>query len=193
MNNNLELKDVVNTAIFAVVYFVGVFIIGMPFGTAVITLAAAPFVVSLFLGVVVLFFMEKVQKPLSLFIFAVIPGSLSALMGGSWLLIAHSFIVAGFAELVRSLIGYKTVKGGIAGYAVMSMWLAGSFWQIFIMKEQYYILTEKNMGADYAAQLVNLPLWIMPVLYVISFAGGILGGLLGVKLLKRYFTKEGFV
>ena len=75
----------------------------------------------------------------------------------------------------------------------MSLWLCGAFWQIFLLKDQYYTLTEKMMGAAYAEQLVSLPIWIMPMLYVTSFAGGILGGLFGAKVLKKHFTKAGLV
>ena len=75
----------------------------------------------------------------------------------------------------------------------MSLWFCGPFWQIYILKEQYYVMAEKMMGAEYATQLVSLPIWIMPILYVTAFAGGILGGLLGKKVLKKHFEKAGLV
>lgn len=193
MNNKLVLKDLVNIAIFSVIYFVGMFIVGTPLGFLVVTYTAFPFAASLILGIAALFFLAKSPKPFALFLFAAIPGCLTTLMGHTPVVAVHSIIVAALAELVRKLFGYKTVKGSIAGYAVMSLWLCGAFWQIFILKEQYYALTEKMMGADYAAELVSLPLWIMPVLYITAFIGGILGGLLGAKLLKKHFAKAGLV
>lgn len=191
--DRLVLKDLVNIAIFSVIYFVGLFVIGMPLGFLVVTYLAFPFTVSVVLGIAVLFFLAKTPKAFALFIFAAFPGCLMTLMGHTPVVAIHSLIVAIFAELVRKLFGYKTVKGNIVGYAVMSLWLCGAFWQIYILKDQYYALTEKMIGAEYATQLVSLPIWIMPMLYVTAFAGGILGGLLGAKVLKKHFTKAGLV
>ena len=191
--DRLVLKDLVNIAIFSVIYFVGLFVIGMPLGFLVVTYLAFPFTVSVVLGIAVLFCLAKTPKPFALFIFAAFPGCLMTLMGHTPVVVIHSLIVAILAELVRKLLGYKTIKGSIVGYAVMSLWLCGAFWQIFLLKDQYYTLTEKMMGAAYAEQLVSLPIWIMPMLYVTSFAGGILGGLFGAKVLKKHFTKAGLV
>ena len=189
----LVLKDLVNIGIFSVIYFVGLFVIGTPLGFLVVTYLAFPFAVSVVLGIAVMFFLAKTPKPFALFIFAALPGCLMTLMGHTPVVAIHTLIVAALAEIVRKSFGYKTVKGSIAGYAVMSMWLCGAFWQIFILKDQYYALTEKMMGAAYAEQLVSLPIWIMPILYVTSFAGGLLGGLLGAKVLKKHFAKAGLV
>ncbi len=191
--NRLVLKDLVNIGIFAIVYLVGILVVGMPLGFLVITSILYPFVGSLFLGVVALFFLAKTPKPFALFIFTAILGFFMMLMGQSAVMPIHTLIIAVLAELVRKAFGYKTVKGSIAGYAVMSLWTCGDFWPIFILKDQYYAMTEKIMGAEYATQLVSLPIWIMPILYVSALAGGILGGLLGAKVLKKHFAKAGLV
>ncbi|UTC64090.1 MptD family putative ECF transporter S component [Treponema sp. OMZ 788] len=193
MNNRLALKDLINIGIFSVIYFVGLFVIGMPLGFLVITYLAFPFTVSLILGIAVMFLLAKVQKSLGLFIFAAIPGCLMTLMGHTPVVAIHSLIVAVLAEIVRKVLGYNTAKGSIVGYSIMSLWLCGAFWQIFLLKDQYFALTEKMMGTDYARELTSLPWWIMPMLYVTAFLGGILGGLLGKKVLKKHFEKAGLV
>ncbi|UTC75413.1 MptD family putative ECF transporter S component [Treponema sp. OMZ 792] len=193
MNNRLALKELINIGIFSVIYFVGLFVIGMPLGFLVITYLAFPFTVSLILGIAVMFLLAKVQKPLGLFIFAAIPGCLMTLMGHTPVVAIHSLIVAVLAEIVRKVLGYNTAKGSIVGYSIMSLWLCGAFWQIFLLKDQYFALTEKMMGTDYARELTSLPWWIMPMLYVTAFLGGILGGLLGKKVLKKHFEKAGLL
>ena len=193
MNNKLALKDLINIGIFSVIYLVGLFVIGMPLGFLVITYLAFPFTVSLILGIAVMFLLAKVQKPFGLFIFAAIPGCLMTLMGHTPVVAIHSLIVAALAEIVRKVLGYNTAKGSIVGYSIMSLWLCGAFWQIFLLKDQYFALTEKMFGADYARELTNLPWWIMPILYVTAFLGGLLGGLLGKKVLKKHFEKAGLL
>ena len=66
--NRLVLKDLVNIGIFSVIYFAGLFIVGMPFGFLVVTYLAFPFAVSVVLGIAVMFLLAKVQKPFGLFI-----------------------------------------------------------------------------------------------------------------------------
>ena len=191
--NRLVLKDLINIGIFTVVYLAGILVVGMPLGFLVVTSILYPFVGSLFLGVVALFFLAKTPKPFALFIFTAILGFFMMLMGQSAVMPVHTLIIAALAELARKAFGYKTVKGCIAGYAVMSLWTCGDFWPIFILKDQYYAMTEKIMGAEYATQLISLPIWIMPIMYVSALAGGILGGLLGAKILKKHFAKAGLV
>ena len=193
MNNKLALKDLINIGIFSVIYFVGLFVIGAPLGFLVITYLAFPFTVSLILGIAVMFLLAKVQKPFGLFIFAAIPGCLMTLMGHTPVVAIHSLLVAALAEIVRKVLGYNTAKGSIVGYSIMSLWLCGAFWQIFLLKDQYFALTEKMFGADYARELTNLPWWIMPILYITTFLGGLLGGLLGKKVLKKHFEKAGLL
>ena len=64
MNNKLVLKDFINIGIFAVIYFVGLFVVGMPFGFLVVTYLFFPFAASLLLGIVALFFWLKRRSPL---------------------------------------------------------------------------------------------------------------------------------
>ena len=190
--NRLVLKDLVNIGIFAVIYFVGMFIVGMPLGFMMITYMMFPFLTALVLGIVVQFFLAKTQKPFALFIFTVLPGIAMTLIETP-VTVIHALIIGLIAEYIRKIIGYNTAKGNIVSYAAMSLWLVGPFWQLFILKEQYYALTLETQGAEYAEKLFSIPIWIMPILYVTAFAGGILGGLLGEKVLKKHFAKAGLV
>ena len=192
MNNKLVLKDLVNIGIFAVIYFAGMFIVGMPLGFMMITYMMFPFLAALVLGIVVQFFLVKTQKPFALFIFTVLPGIAMTLMETP-VTVIHALIIGLIAEYIRKTIGYHTSKGNIVSYAAMSLWLVGPFWQLFILKEQYYALTLETQGAEYAEKLFSIPIWIMPILYVTAFAGGILGGLLGKKILKKHFEKAGLM
>ncbi len=192
-SNHLVLKDCINIAIFSVIYSVGMVVFGMPFGFLVITSLAYPFAVGLAMGIPMMLFLAKTPKPFALFIFVALQGAIMTLMGHSYVLAIHSFGVAVLAELVRKFLGYKTIKGSIAGYAVMCAHCAGEFLPIYIVSEQYRAVTETMMGKEYADQLMSLPIWIMPILYVTAIIGGVLGGFLGVKILKKHFAKAGLV
>ena len=192
-SSRLVLKDFINLAIFSVIYFVGMFVVGMPLGFLVLLYLTFPFFASFFLGIPSMFFLAKAPKPFALFLFAAIPGTLMTLMGHTPIVMIHALVVAIIAEIVRKFLGYKTIKGSVLGYATMSTHFAGPFWQIFLFTDMYRALTESMMGKEYASQLLSLPIWIMPILYVTSFIGGILGGFLGAKILKKHFVKAGLV
>jgi len=191
--SHLVLKDFINIAIFSVIYFVMMFVVGTPLGFLVVTYLAFPFMASLVLGIPSMFLLAKTPKAFALFIYALIPGTLMTCMGHTPVVVIHSLIVAVIAEFVRKLMGYNTVKASIVGYAIMSTHFAGPFWQIFLLTEQYRSLTESMMGKDYAEKLVSLPIWIMAILYITAIIGGMLGGFLGAKILKKHFIKAGLV
>lgn len=190
---NLKLKELVTIGVFMAIYFVLMFGIGTPLGMTAVGFLFYPFVISLVSGIILMFFMAKVQKPWGLFIFAVLPGLIMTLLGHTPVLLIHSLIIAFLAEWVRRIKGYQSINGNILAYSVFCLWVPGSFLQIFIMQEAYYQMAEKMMGAAYATEMISLPPWIMIVLYVSSFIGGLLGGKLGAKVLQKHFKKAGLV
>ena len=57
-----------------------------------------------------------------------------------------------------------------------------------------YWSTRQDFGQEYIDALTKLfPVWMFPVHILLCFAFGILGGLLGRKLLKKHFAKAGIV
>jgi len=192
-NLKLNLKDLVTLGVFMAIYFVLDFAIGAPLGMTVIGFLFHPLIFATVSGIVTMFFMAKVQKPWAIFLFVSIIGILMTLMGHTPVVAIHSVIIGLIAESVRKIGGYSSIKGNILTNGFLSLWLVSSFLQIFIMQDAYYQLTAKMMGDSYASQLISLPLWIIPVLYASAFIGGILGGFLGAKALKKHFKKAGLV
>ena len=195
-SNRLVLKDFITVAIFSAIYLLGIMIVGMPLDLLVVTAVTYPFFAALFLGVPSMLVLAKVPKPFAIFIYAIIPAFVSSLMGDTLITMVHGVIIAILAEIIRKLMGYKTIKGNIVSYAVMSLFTCGSFWQLYILADQHRANVEKMMGpeyTDYVKQFFSLPIWIMPIMYVTCILGGIIGGLLGVKILKKHFVKAGIV
>lgn len=193
MNQSLKTKDLVTIGVFAVIYFVGMYAVGM-MGMVPILFLFWPFVNGLIMSVPVMLFLAKVPKPWALFIFTMIAPTLMFLMGHTYITFVHGLIIAFLAEMVRRQMGYKTIKGNIMGTAVFSMWACGSMTQIFFVKEQYLDMTTKMMGADYAAKLSELVTWPnMALVYVGALIGGILGAIIGHHMLKKHFEKAGII
>ena len=60
--------------------------------------------------------------------------------------------------------------------------------------EAYWENIHTSMGDQYANTLQSLmPSWMMYVGFALLFVGGILGALLGHKMLKKHFERAGIV
>lgn len=64
-NKKLEIKDLVTIGVFAVIYFVGMFAVGM-MGVVPILFLIYPTVLGIVMGIVTMLFMAKVKKTLGI-------------------------------------------------------------------------------------------------------------------------------
>ncbi|MBF1134203.1 MAG: MptD family putative ECF transporter S component [[Eubacterium] brachy] len=193
MNNKLKVKDLVLIGIFAVIYFVGMFAIGM-MGLIPILFLVWPFVNGAIMGILVMVFMAKEQKPWTLFIFGILAPLIMFIMGHSYVVLVNSVIVMLLAELTRRKGGYKSFKHNAIANGFFSMWAAGALMQMLLVKEAYMEITVKMMNQEYANALEKLITYPnMVIVYISAFIGGILGAYLGKKVLKKHFEKAGMI
>ncbi|MDO5718611.1 MAG: MptD family putative ECF transporter S component [Tissierellia bacterium] len=189
--SNLSLKDLVNIGIFTIIYFVFVAIVGAPFGIFVVSFLFYPFFAALLSAIIILYFMAKVQKKWSVFILCWFPSILMTFMGHTIIMLIHGLLIAILAEFIHRKYGFDDIKGNILTHSIIGLWTVGGFWQIFIVSEQYGKLITETMGESYANQLISLPWWILIFLYLSSFIGGLIGGNIASKILRRHFSTEG--
>lgn len=62
MDNKLNLKGLINIGVFALIYFVGMWVVGMPLSLTVVMYTFYPAAFAFFSGIVTMFFMAKVQQ-----------------------------------------------------------------------------------------------------------------------------------
>lgn len=192
-NKKLKVKDLVSIGVFAVIYFVLMFGVGM-MGMIPILFLVYPTVLAIVAGTVVMLFMTKVQKPWALFIFGMIAPLLMFAMGHTYVLPVFSLIIMIIAELIRKIGNYNSFKYNMLSYAVFSTWICGSLMQMLLVKEKYLEMTLGMMGKDYADALENLITYPHMALVALgAFIGGIIGAYIGKALLKKHFEKAGIV
>lgn len=191
--DSMKVKDFVTIGVFAVIYFVLMYAIGM-MGLIPILFLAWPPTIALLLGVVVMLVLAKVPRRGAMFIFGMIAPLAMFAMGFSYYLVLNALIFVGLAELMCSLGNYKSFKMNTLGNAFFSCWACGSLMQMILIKAQYMEMTTKMMGAEYATALENLVTWPnMAIVYTLTFLFGIGGGFLGRAMLKKHFEKAGIV
>ena len=108
-NKKLKVKDLVSIGVFAVIYFVLIFGIGM-MGMIPILFLIYPIVLGIITGTVVMLFMTKVQKPWALFIFGMISPLVMFAAGHTYVVLVLSLIVMIIAELIRKIGNYNSFK-----------------------------------------------------------------------------------
>lgn len=192
-NKKLKVKDLVSIGVFAVIYFVLMYGVGM-MGMIPILFLIYPTVLAIVAGTVLMLFMTKVQKPWALFIFGMIAPLLMFAMGHTYVLPVISLIVMIIAELIRKIGNYNSFKYNMISYAVFCTWICGSLMQMLLLKEKYLEMTMKMMGNDYAVALEKLITYPNMALVALgAFIGGIIGAYIGKALLKKHFEKAGIV
>lgn len=190
-NKKLQAKDLINVGLFTALYFVLFFACSM-LGYIPFLLPTLGCICAIVAGIPFMLYLTRVNKFGMVTISGVIVGLLMMIMGGG-LMVLISGVVFGFlADLVLRAGKYQSLKHTLIGYGVFSLWVMGLISHMFLTRAEYFAELAVTYGQEYVDTLMMLtPEWSFPLLFVITFLGGILGGLLGRAVLKKHFVRAG--
>ncbi len=96
-------------------------------------------------------------------------------------------------ELLLKISDYKSVKGCVIASAVFNLWYMGMMIVFFFgFRESNFPGMVDGYGQEYVDTLSKLmPEWLFWCYIPMYLAGGLIGGLLGAKVLKKHFKKAG--
>ena len=187
-DKKLNTKDLVSIGIFTVIYFVVYFSVGM-MGVVPVLYLVFPSVFSLVAGMIVMPFMAKVQKPLALLIFGMLPPLIMFFMGHTIFFPLTALISVGLAEIIRAIGGYSSMKASMLSYAVFNTYPCAVFSQMFFARETYLKMCEM-MGGEYGPALEKiLTVRNLVFVYLGSFVCGLIGSVIAKNVLKKHFKK----
>ena len=190
--NKLNGKDLINIGIFSAIYFVIVGAASMV-GYIPVLYPMISIIVPLLGGIPFMLFLTKVKKPGMIFIMSVLMGILMILTGMGFYPLLVSLVTGVIAEFIYKSGDYKSSKKAVLTYAVFGIWMWGNFLLLFINPTGYWA-TRQDFGQEYIDALTKImPIWMCPVLLVVTFLFGILGALIGKALMKKHFKKAGIV
>lgn len=188
----LKIKDLVTIGVFAVIYLVIMFSVGM-IGVIPILFLVYPTILGIVSGTVVMLFMAKVQKPWALLIFGMLTPIFMMVEGHTYILILHAFVVILIAELIRRAGNYNSFKYNMLSFAIFNTWICGSLMQMLWAREKYIEMT-MMMGNEYVEALERLVTYPhMALVYIGAILGGLIGANIGRILLKKHFIKAGII
>jgi energy-coupling factor transport system substrate-specific component len=186
-------RDLVNTAVFAVIFIVVGYVIGM-LGviSPLVWLLALPAAV-LVNGITFMLFVTRVRHAGMVTLFAAVV-ALFYLIGGNNLLSTASVIAIGaIADLILAAGRYRSGTAAIWAYTVFGLAYATPFVPLFIDPDGYFATGSwQQMGEEYrqAAQQLLSPA-VIGIFVVALAVAALLGALLGRATLRKHFVKAG--
>ena len=189
---HMKPKDLITVGIFTAIYMVVMFAVAM-LGFIPIFIPLIAILVPLACGIPFMLFLTKVHCFGMVLIMAVILGLFFTLSGMGSYMLPIAIVVGLIAELLLRAGRYQSAKMSVLAYGFFSITVFGNLLPIFVSRDAYYDqLVNGPYGLEYANTLMSfMPEWLAPVLLVCCFVFGLLGGLLGRKVLKKHFQRAG--
>lgn len=189
----LSARDLLNVAIFAVIYFVTVFAMSMlGIISPLVMLLTLPLSV-IAAGIPYLLFVTRVRHAGMVTLFGVVIGALYLIVGHPLISTAVTVAAALLAEVILWVGRYRSRWGAIWAYVAFSLWYVGP-WLPLLMNRAEYLDSPgmRAMGPEYVADFDRTVSTTVLWSYIAAtLVCGLLGGLLGAFLLKKHFTRAG--
>ena len=193
MNNKLQGKDLINIGIFTAIYFIVIFA-AASIGFIPIFIPLISVIVPLVGGIPMMLFFSKIKKFGMLTITGIIGGIFFYLIGYGWIGLLGWVLGGILSDVVLKIGGYQKFKVTVLSYACFCLGIMGCPANLWFAGEAYWENIHTSMGDQYANTLQSLmPSWMLYVGFALLFVGGILGALLGHKMLKKHFERAGIV
>lgn len=189
--SKLQAKDLINVGIFTAIYFV-LFFAGMMLGYIPIFIPLLGFVCPILCGIPFMLYLTKVKKFGMVSLSGIILGLLNMLIGSGILVLIFGIVFGIAADLIMKAGKYSSWKCTLLGNGVFSLWIMGFVSRMFLTRTEFFESLVSGYGQEYVDTLMSYtPGWMFPVLFIVTFIGGILGALLGKAVLKKHFEKAG--
>ncbi|RRS01403.1 MptD family putative ECF transporter S component [Glycomyces terrestris] len=186
-------RDLLNVALFAVLYFVIVFAIAMlGIVSPLVMLLTLPLSV-IAAGIPYMLFLTRVRHAGMAALFGLVIGLLFLVTGHPWISTLVTVAAALAAEAALRLGRYRSRWAAIWAHALFSLWFIGPMVPLLLDRAAYLDSPGmRAMGPEYVEAFDRT----VSVTVLWAYSGstlvcGLLGGLLGAFLLKKHFTKAG--
>ncbi|MFT4109218.1 MptD family putative ECF transporter S component [Propionicimonas sp.] len=186
-------RDLLNTAIFAVIYVVIVFAIAMlGIISPLVMLLTLP-LAAIAGGIPYLLFLTRVRHAGMVTLFGTVVALLLFMMGHPWQSTILTILLSVISELVLASGRYHSTWAAIWTYVVFCAWFAGPWIPFFLDPVSYFQRpSTAAMGEGYLRefqQVVTFP--AVAAMVAATLVCGLLGGLLGTRLLAKHFQRAG--
>lgn len=192
MNNKIQAKDLINVGLFTVIYFVLGCCVAIPIGMVPIFLPILGTLWVIITGIPFMLFLTRVKKFGMITLMAVLSGLLMGFTGMGFFGVPLGLVFGLLGDFVVKSGEYKSIKKGILGYAIFSLWMVGTYIPMYFMADNARADFASQFSEDYADKVMSvMPMWSFILVIASIFIFAIVGGLIGKALLKKHFKKAG--
>ena len=186
-------KDLLNVGIFTAVYFVLNLLVAAVLGLIPAVSMLVPLVSSFILGIPMMLYFMKIKKFGMVLITYIVYGVLLALAGVGIYTLVLGIVLALIAELLLRLGKYQKPNMAILAFAIASIGANGNVLSMVLASTEYLERKAATYGSEYMQLMQSYfsEWWVLPLLALSAFLGGLLGGLLGKSVFKKHFIRSG--
>lgn len=186
-------KDLLNVGIFTAVYFVLNLLVAAVLGLIPAVSMLVPLVSSFILGIPMMLYFMKIKKFGMVLITYIVYGVLLALAGVGIYTLILGIVFALIAELLLRLGKYQKPNLAILAFAIASIGANGNVLSMVLASTEYLEGKAATYGSEYMQIMQSYfsEWWVLPLLALSAFLGGLLGGLLGKSVFKKHFIRSG--
>ena len=189
-------RDLINIGIFTAIYFVLNFVCMLLGGFHPALWVFMPALIALIAGTPFMLMCAKVQKMGAVLIMGIITALIYFVTGMfTPFIVILMLLCCVIAEAIRAATKYKSFWGDAFAYAVFGLGMCGSPLPIWTMRDAFFEqIQSQGMSAEYVSTLASITGDAMlPVMFIATFACGIVGSLIARALFRKHFEKAGLV
>ncbi|AAS06283.1 MptD family putative ECF transporter S component [Mycobacterium avium subsp. paratuberculosis] len=189
----MSARDLINIGVFGALYIATVFAINVFAFINPLVMLVALAVSMIAGGVPFMLFLTRVRHAGMVTVFAIITAGLLALTGHPPICFVITVACALVAEVVLWLGRYRSRTMGVLAYAIYAAWYIGPLLPIFYARDEYFSSPGMaQMGPRYLEEMERLLSPAVLIAFDLStVVFGLIGGLLGVRLLRKHFQRAG--
>ena len=192
MEKKFEIKDLITVGVFTALYFAVTFAVAC-IGFIPIFMVFMPLIGPIFTGIPLMLYFSKIKHFGMITITSVIIAILMFISGHPYPIFIFCIGAGLLTELVLKAGNYQSIKSCVIGSSTFSLWLLGMVIAFFFgFRESYFASLVDGYGQEYVDKMMGYTqTWVFFAMIAMCLIGGLIGGLLGAKVLKKHFRKAG--
>lgn len=194
-SNKLNGKDLINAGIFSAIYVVIIMLVACTVGMIPIGFILLTLLVPLLEGIPMMLYFAKIKKVGMIMILQVVIGLAMIITGMGYDLLIWGIVTGIIAEIIMKVTKYKKGIACVLAYAVSCICIAGNYVHWIVASDEWLASKAAGYGEVYMNTIAGYfkIWWVFPVMIILCFLGGLIGGLIGRKVMKKHFEKSGLV
>lgn len=192
----MQTRDYISSGIFSLIYIVVIFVVGAITQSNPFTFLFMPMATAIFAGPVYMLYVAKIPKRGSVILLGFVSGIISFFGGMFWMMCACFVMMGIVADYISSLGKHKSFKFNLLAYAFFAIAPGGGHLAMFFLQSQFneFMQEKGDMSMfEKSISLVAENWWVALLIAISSMICGVIGGLIGKKMMKKHFERAGIV